>query len=163
MSEWLILERLEGNDLPLPKFATDSSAGMDFAACLTRTAYRIEADGTKTPIPGSSSIMLESHETVMIPLGFKCEFGEQYVLTLHVRSSVGLQGFLLANGTGIIDPDYRGDLFACMFNRTTHNLVIEHGQRIVQGILIAFNQPVISEGTVGMTKRGEKGFGSSGE
>jgi len=163
MSEWLMLERLEGNDLPLPKYATDHSVGVDFAACLNRTSYRIEQDGTKTPISGTKTIEFASHETIMIPLGFKCEFGEEYVLTLHVRSSVGLRGFLLANGTGIVDPDYRGDLFACMFNRTTHNLTVEHGQRIVQGILIQFNRPVILEGPVGMTERGVKGFGSSGE
>jgi len=166
MSQWLILERLENNDLELPKYATDYAAGVDFAACLTRPGFVYvddHNDSVKFPMEASTIIEFEPHQTRMIPLGFKCEFGERYVLTMHVRSSIGLKGFILANGTGIIDPDYRGELFACMFNKTNHKRTIKHGQRIVQGVLLKFERPVITEREVGDTKRGEKGFGSSGE
>lgn len=167
MSQWLILERLQNNDLDLPRYATDHAAGVDFAACLTRTGYVYVDDpeageSVKFPVGPTNKIEFESHQTRMISLGFKCEFGEQYVLTMHVRSSIGLQGFILANGTGIIDPDYRGELFACMFNKTNHKLTISHGQRIVQGVLLKFERPVITEREVGGTKRGERGFGSTG-
>jgi len=181
MSQWLILERLEENDLPLPKYATKYSVGVDFAACLTRPCFLVGQNGKKFPFTtldnrerywheeGKSpqkadnpELRVGPRETIMIPLGFKSEFGEQYVLQLHVRSSVGLNGFLLANGTGIVDPDYRGELFVCLYNRTSEDLIIKHGQRIAQGILLGFTQPIIKEDAVSETKRGEGGFGSTG-
>lgn len=167
MSQWLILERLENNDLDLPQYATDNAAGVDFAACLTRPGYvyvedNNSEDNVRFVVDPAPKIVFEPHQTRMISLGFKCEFGEQYVLTMHVRSSIGLKGFILANGTGIIDPDYRGELYACMFNKTNRQLVIRHGQRIVQGVLLKFERPVITEREVGDTKRGDKGFGSTG-
>lgn len=178
MSQWLILERLEENNLPLPKYATDHSVGVDFAACLTRPCFLVGLNGKKFPFTALDSkerdygehtrkvenpiLKVSPHETIMIPLGFKSEFGEQHVLQLHVRSSVGLNGFLLANGTGIVDPDYRGELFVCLYNRTENDLIIKHGQRIAQGVLLEFTRPIIKEDTVSTTVRGEGGFGSTG-
>lgn len=190
MSRCLKLERLQRNDLPLPKFESTSAAGFDFSACLTRQCKLVIPGGSKrefhllkdgrryyvdTNMP-SALEMKENHpettdgytlhvspyETIMVPLGFKAEFEGQYVLQIHLRSSVGLLGFLLANGTGIIDSDYRGELFACMFNRTNTQLQIKHGQRIVQGILLQFGAPPIIEGTVSSTERSSGGFGSTG-
>lgn len=182
MSQWLILERLENNDLPLPQYATDRSVGVDFSACLTRPCLLVDHKNNKVPFmacsemdrkhfhkgetppaPSSSPLLtIRPSETIMVPLGFKSEFGEDYVLAIHARSSTGLRGLMLANGTGIVDPDYRGELFACFFNRTNENLSIKHGQRVVQGILLQFERPVIKEGEVNTTQRGEGGFGSTG-
>lgn len=182
MSEWLILERLPHNDLPLPQYGTARSMGCDFAACLTRPCTQVESSGKKKFLVNGNSrtyfnenipeldgdpnavrgLEINPGETIMVPLGFKCEFGDLCVLHLHVRSSIGLNGFLLANGTGIIDPDYRGELFACMYNRTDQPQSIVHGQRIVQGILVECQRPVITEAAVSNTARGEGGFGSTG-
>lgn len=162
MSEWLTLERLPDNDITLPTYASDHSAGVDFAACIRRPSYLVSMGGERIALPPAELLTFDPSAAVMVSLGFKCEFGEQYVLTLHVRSSVGLKGFLLANGTGIIDPDYRGELFACLYNRTNGPLTIEHGQRIVQGILLRFERPVVCERPVKDSERGEGGFGSTG-
>lgn len=204
MSEWINLERLPGNDLPIPKYETEMSAGIDFGACLKRPCILIgqaksktyflpseyalrqyyitrtvdeaafenahgllrqslqssdncEPNETKTP-----AVIVAPGEVIMIPLGWKSEFGTHCVMHLHVRSSVGLLGLTLANGTGIIDPDYRGELFAAVFNRSQYPVKIEHGDRVVQGVLLRFNQAVVQETTVGQTIRGEGGFGSTG-
>lgn len=186
MSEWINLERLPGNDLPIPKYETEMSAGIDFGACLKRPciqigekkskSYFLPAEHAKSPIRQSlasadewepngvktPAIIVAPGEVIMIPLGFKSEFGVHCVMHLHVRSSVGLLGLTLANGTGIIDPDYRGELFAAVFNRSQYNVKIEHGDRVVQGVLLRFNQAVVQETTVGETARGEGGFGSTG-
>lgn len=193
MSEWIKLERLSGNDLPLPRYETPMSAGIDFAACLKRPCFKIGQNKEKSAfIPGSRfeepirnslskeqvktfddnhqdliddgtpKIIMPPGEVIMIPLGFKAEFGHYYVLHLHVRSSVGLLGLTLANGTGIVDPDYRGELFAAVFNRSQHVVTIEHGYRLAQGVLLRFEQAVILEGSVDKTERGEGGFGSTG-
>ena len=108
------------------------------------------------------SLIVAPDEVIMTSLGFKCEFDSKYLLNLHVRSSVGMQGFMLANNTGIVDPDYRGELFALMWNRTKEHITIKHGQRIVQGVLTKFSQHIIQECKVNDSIRGENGFGSTG-
>jgi dUTP pyrophosphatase len=210
VTEWLKLERLAENDLPIPRYESDHSAGVDFSACLTRPCrlvpeggtfkesrpfvccdptqegahlggmtnlspdnnhiimsnkrLRIDPDGDWNYIKASIvRLIIWPGETIMIPLGFKCEFGESYVLMLHVRSSIGMRGLELANQTGIIDPDYRGELFAVVYNRNKQTpIVIEHGDRIVQGVMLGFNQAIITEAEVDQTERGEGGFGSTG-
>ena len=97
----------------------------------------------------------------MVPLGFRSAFGPAYVLNLHVRSSIGLKGLMIANGTGIVDPDYRGELFAALWNRTHNAITIKHGERIVQGVLLQFTMGIIREGLVDETQRGNGGFGST--
>lgn len=107
-------------------------------------------------------LIIEPQEVIMVPLGYKSEFGERYVLQIHVRSSVGVGGLMLANGTGIVDPDYRGELFAVLWNRSNTIIPIKHGQRIVQGVLIQFTWAIIDEvPKVHKTRRGEGGFGST--
>jgi dUTP pyrophosphatase len=119
-------------------------------------------------IPGSRQgpnfpLIIQANETIMVPLGWQCEFGKNYVLKLHVRSSIGLRGLRLANGTGIIDPDYRGELFACLWNSTDMPIFINHGDRIAQGVLLGFSQANIIEAEeLEKTERGDAGFGSTG-
>lgn len=192
MVQFLTLERLEENSLPVPRYGTPHSAGLDFAACLTRPCMAVESgSGNKTrfwvipsthcndsgvdavysrtecaPILNVDSILelsLAPDETVLVPLGWKCAFDNTCVLNMYVRSSVGLRGIVLANGTGIIDPDYRGELFAALTNRTEKPVTIKHGERIVQGILTHFSQGIIKEGKVDETVRGEGGLGSTGK
>lgn len=210
MTEWMKLERLDDNDLPLPRYETEFSAGVDFAACLTRLCKHIPPGKTHKEaepficgdpifntkprnkwfqrvdtseldsisarrckyndgdnvifLVAQPTLIIEPYETIMIPLGFKTEFGKSYTLNIHVRSSLGLSGLILANGTGIVDPDYRGELFAVIHNRNHEkSIVIEHGQRIVQGVLLQFCQAIITEEKVDMTERGDGGFGSTGQ
>lgn len=193
MTEWLQLKRLDRNNIPLPKYETEHSAGIDMAACLSRACKEILPDGSKRKflvvdrlgvghqrhyfgedkIPNIMQtthgfdalvLVMRPKETVMIPLGWSAEFGASFVLNIHVRSSVGLRGLMLANCTGIVDPDYRGELFACLWNRTDTNIEIKHGQRIVQGVMLAFNQAIVTEvDEIKDTERGDGGFGSTGQ
>lgn len=181
MSEWMKLERLPQNSLPTPKYESAQSAGFDFAACLTRPCKIVKANGKQNfvvndeadrilvdqswePCHKKPLLIIGPDETIMVPLGFKSEFGNRYVLQLHVRSSVGISGLMLANGTGIVDPDYRGELFAVLWNRHNYAIPVSHGERIVQGVLTQFTRAVINEvGNVRKTDRGEGGFGSTGQ
>jgi dUTP pyrophosphatase len=148
----LKIERLEKNDLDLPRYATEDSAGIDFSACTRR-------------LPRSPEFIdLYPGEVAMIPLGFKVQIEYGYVMKLYVRSSVGKKGLVLANGTGIIDSDYRGELFACMRNCCTdESIEISHGDRIVQAVIQKYSHCEIVEGKVDETIRGEGGFGSTGK
>jgi deoxyuridine 5'-triphosphate nucleotidohydrolase len=195
---WLTLERLDRNDLPQPRYQTLQSAGLDFAACLTRPCFLVEpGSGVKRefkvdgeywswkdtglvlsdPFTGQKSkatqdyetladrdavLVIHPGETVMIPLGFKSSFSTMAHLQIHVRSSTGLRGLVLANGTGIVDADYRGELFAVVRNVSPVPVRVKHGERIVQGILTHSSQAIIKEGPVDETERGTGGFGSTG-
>ena len=234
------LERLDGNNLPLPKYATKCSAGIDFAACLTRQCFEVKQELSQkflgpsdrvSKIPfkcfnehnysraianirqynteqnsysssivqgvsrfsenpkghwcvGSEatndhsatdiSLIIKPGETILVPLGWTCDFNIYYtdgtikttnsVMKLYVRSSIGLRGLSLANGTGIIDSDYRGELMACIFNHSGNEVIIEHGERIVQGIIQEYSELSIYEVSgLTQTERGEGGFGSTGK
>lgn len=181
-TQTLTLERLPDNNLPLPQYGTALSAGIDFAACLTRVCKLVDpGTGNKhdfwashnsarlpkpplsQPSPNELTLYIHHGETVLVPLGFKCSFDSTHVLKIYPRSSVGLKGLVLANGTGIVDPDYRGELFAALVNRTSTSIAIKHGERVVQGILTPFSQGAVMEGKVDETVRGEGGFGSTGK
>jgi len=189
MTVWLILEPFPENDLNTPTYGTEHSAGIDFSACLTRPCMHVDSHGDKAHFyatdagsrvskapsqhagvshrsePGQSKpkLILTCNETVMISLGYKCEFNPGFVLQLFMRSSMGARGLMLANSVGIIDSDYRGEVFACVFNRNIEPITIEHGQRIVQGVLAPCYQAIVKEAKVSETKRGEGGFGSTGQ
>lgn len=67
-------------------------------------------------------------------------------------------------GAGWIDSDYRGELKIELKNLSGKEFLIEKGQRIAQ--LILFNKEKItfvSSKKLSITKRGIKGFGSSGK
>ena len=75
---------------------------------------------------------------------------------------MGLKGLMLANGVGIIDPDYRGEIKACVFNRNTTPITIEHGMKITQAVFVPYVNVVVADKPVTETARGEGGFGSTG-
>lgn len=88
---------------------------------------------------------------------------------LYPRSSTGTKTPLrLANSVGIIDAGYRGPLIAAFDNWSDEPYEIQEGQRLVQVCPPDLsNYPlyvslVESETELGLTERGEKGFGSSG-
>jgi len=177
MTLWANFERMSDNDLPLPSYCSTNAAGFDFGVCLTRECKEIKSDGTrisfyvgengeriatKAPTVTTRELWIHPLETIMIPLGYKCEFHQRSVLQLHIRSSMGIKGLMLANSVGIVDADYRGELLACVYNRTDSVIQLSHGQRIVQGILLPYSPAIITEKKVNDTIRADGGFGSTG-
>jgi dUTP pyrophosphatase len=166
MNTWLKLERLPNNDLPTPEIATVGSAGIDFYACLKRPCRRIisktESYDLNLEVSDSPSLIVHPDETIGIPLGFKSQFDSAYVMLLFIRSSAGLSGLMLANLVGVIDSDYRGELIALLYNRTQNHIKINHGDRIVQGLMFPLHQVLITEESVSDSARGAGGFGSTG-
>jgi dUTP pyrophosphatase len=53
---------------------------------------------------------------------------------------------------------------ACVFNHSGNEVIIEHGERIVQGIIQEYSKLSIYEVSgLTQTDRGEGGFGSTGK
>ena len=85
---------------------------------------------------------------------------------MHPRSSMGSKTPLrLANSSGIIDRDYRGNLKGCFDNISISNdYQIEKGDRLLQ-ILAPNLEPITFElvEELSDTKRGKGGYGSTGK
>ena len=115
-------------------------------------------------------------KTYKIPLGFALAMPEGVFATIIPRSSMGLKtDLIMANGQGLIDSDYRGEVCAIYrainlerdFRSYLPDSDIHIGDRIAQ---IYFNEPVNLvvvydefPDEVRDTERGESGFGSTGK
>ena len=84
--------------------------------------------------------------------------------TLEPRSSIYKTGFMMANGRGIIDSSYRGELMAPMISVGTNTTTVTAGTRLFQIIApgLGFIGEVAYVDTLPTTVRGEGGFGSTG-
>ena len=136
----------EFNDLPLPNYQTEGSAGMDICAALTEPVT-ISVGGISL-IPTSIAISL--------PSGYECQ----------VRSRSGLaakNGIFALNSPGTIDSDYRGEIKIILANFGKENFIINRGDRIAQLIIAKYERitwQIVNK--LDDTERGQGGFGSSG-
>ena len=142
-----ILDSRIGNNIPLPEYATDGSAGMDLRAALEQTT------------------VIKPSETILIPTGIAIYVEDPNMAAIILpRSGLGHKhGIVLGNLVGLIDSDYQGQLFVSCWNRGTSSFTIEIGDRIAQLVIV----PVIQAGfevveDFIITDRGAGGFGHSG-
>jgi len=142
-----ILSPLLGDDIPLPTYSTEGSAGLDLRACI---------EAPQTLVPGA---------TQLIPTGLAIYIENPgYAAMILPRSGLGHKhGIVLGNLVGLIDSDYQGELMVSAWNRGNETFTIEPGERIAQLIIVPVHQvafDIVEEFTV--TERGDGGFGSSG-
>jgi dUTP pyrophosphatase len=66
-------------------------------------------------------------------------------------------------GTGVIDPDYRGEVKVLLFNHGSETFQVQRGMRIAQLILENCSTvPLVEVDSLPDTKRDQDGFGSTG-
>lgn len=96
--------------------------------------------------------------------GIQVEPPHGYYFDLVPRSSISKTGYMLANSTGIIDQNYRGDIIVPLrkVNSEADDIVLPC--KLVQLIprQWIYMSPLESE-TLDMTARGEDGFGSTNQ
>ena len=83
------------------------------------------------------------------------------------RSSISKTGLVLANSIGVIDRSYRGSLMGAFWNLSKEDVVLTRGQRLLQIVsrdMTSFSTVEIvgTAEELGVTARGEGGFGSTG-
>lgn len=142
-----ILDPRIGNELPLPAYATEGSAGMDLRACIDK------------------ALELQPGETQLIPTGLAIHVADpSLAAVLLPRSGLGHKhGIVLGNLVGLIDSDYQGQLFVSCWNRGETPFVINVGERIAQMVFVPVEQvsfDVVDE--FDTSHRGAGGFGHSG-
>jgi dUTP diphosphatase len=132
-------------DVSLPQYATAGSAAFDLAA--------------------SEDVAIAPGEFTLVPTGLVIEVPEGMFLGVFARSSTPLKrGLMVANGVGVIDPDYCGptdEVMIQVLNVTEHPVDVKRGDRLAQGIVLSSNRVTWEEvGEIRTTTRG--GFGATG-
>ena len=105
-------------DLPLPAYATELSAGADLRAAI---------DAPIELLPGQRALVRTG---LAVALPGDCE--------LQVRPRSGLawkHGVTMVNPPGTIDADYRGEISVPLINLGQETFVITRGERIAQAVL----------------------------
>lgn len=143
-----IVNPLLGNDIPLPAYATDGSAAMDLRACI------------------EAPVTLEPGGRTLVKTGLAINMPDASLVAIVAsRSGLSLKhGVRVAQGIGVIDSDYHGEIAVILANDSATAYTIEPGERIAQLMF----QPVVQVALEMVdefsreTERGTGGFGSTG-
>lgn len=68
------------------------------------------------------NFIIQPHETKLVPTGLSTIFSNKYVLLLRERGSTGSRGMALR--CGVIDSNYRGEIFVGITNTNDKPLII---------------------------------------
>lgn len=141
----------------IPTFANKSDAGMDFYS--------------------KETISIPSGERVLVGTGVAMQFkfsliekvkrklfGSKFELQGRCKSGRALkEGFMLTNGVGTIDEDYRGEIGCIITNSGSGTIYIKTWQKLFQGVVNELPNVSITEvDYLDNTSRGDGGYGSTG-
>ncbi|MDR3358688.1 MAG: dUTP diphosphatase [Desulfovibrio sp.] len=135
-----------GGDFLTP--ATGLSAGFDLRACFAEESARIAA-----------------HSRLFIPAGVSIQpCSPDIAGFVYSRSGLGARdGLTVAQGVGIIDPDYTGEILVPLLNTSGAERVVKRGERIAQLVFQPVVRPTWEEtARLSPTERGAGGFGHTG-
>jgi dUTP pyrophosphatase len=135
------------NDIPLPEYATEGSAGMDVRAALPQT------------------LVLKKGSFELIPTNLSSEIPTGYEIQVRPRSGLAAKhGIGILNSPGTIDSDYRGEIKIILFNFGAEDFLIQRGDRIAQLIISkVYKADLSEEKSLTESKRGSGGFGHTGK
>ena len=105
-------------------------------------------------------------QRVLVPTGLAIELPDAGCVALvYARSGLSIKhGLCMANGVGVVDSDYRGELKVPMINLGTEPYTIAPGERVAQlCIAPVWQAAFVPAATLNETERGEGGFGSTGK
>ncbi len=112
-----------GRRPPVPTRGTTQAAAYDVTAFL----------------PEGGEMSISPLETVKVPTGLYFAIPKDSAMLICSRSGLASRGLMVANGPGILDSDYRGELLVLLTFVTHPNsppFVIKHGDRIAQLLFV---------------------------
>ena len=137
------------SDAVIPKYGSQFAAGLDICSNIDCI------------VPPNSRKLISTG----ISISWEGEDAEKYYLRVAPRSGLSVKNNIDI-GAGVIDYDYRGEIFICFINNhNTDVYTINKGDRIAQLILTRiehFTEINIVESHL-ETNRGANGFGSTGK
>ena len=144
-----IVNDLLGKTIPVPVYGTEGSAAMDLRACI------------------GAPVTLRPGDRLLVKTGLAINMMDPGLVAIVAsRSGLSLKhGVRVAQGIGVIDADFHGEIGVILANDGEDPYVVEPGERIAQLMF----QPVIQvalqfvEQFSIQTERGQAGFGSTGK
>jgi dUTP pyrophosphatase len=112
-------------------------------------------------------IVIPPFGRALIPTGISFDIPEGLEIQVRTKSGLAInQGLMVLNSPGTVDAGYNGEVKAIIFNTNPHEVTINRGMKVAQGVLC----PVIAGGYVELIKvseikekdRNSNGFGSTG-
>ncbi|MEP6917322.1 MAG: dUTP diphosphatase [Acidobacteriota bacterium] len=128
----------------LPRYESDGAAAFDLAA--------------------SEDVTIDPGDVALVPTGLVIEVPAGMFLAIFARSSTPLKrGLMVANGVGVVDPDYCGpadEVKIALVNFRNVAAQVKAGDRLAQGILLPATRVTWEEAaSARTTSRG--GFGTT--
>ena len=141
----ILIKRLS-KEVPLPKYETSGSSGMDLAANI------------------NANIEINPGKTAIIPTGLALSIPKGFEVQIRPRSGLAAnQKISVLNTPGTIDADYRGEIKVILINLGQESFKVEKGLRIAQMVVCPVIQAQLKEvDDLNETERGKGGFGSTG-
>ncbi|MAT58431.1 MAG: dUTP diphosphatase [Ignavibacteriae bacterium] len=135
------------NDIPLPKYETDGSAGLDIRAAV------------------ENDVIINSGKIGFISTNLSVEIPEGYEIQVRPRSGLAVKhGIGILNSPGTIDSDYRGEIKIILFNFGENNFTVKRGDRIAQLIISkVYKADLVETENLNQSSRGSGGFGHTGK
>lgn len=135
------------NDIPLPKYETDGSAGLDIRAAV------------------ENDVIINSGKIGFISTNLSVEIPEGYEIQVRPRSGLAVKhGIGILNSPGTIDSDYRGEIKIILFNFGENNFTVKRGDRIAQLIISkVYKADFVETENLNQSSRGSGGFGHTGK
>ena len=134
-------------DIPLPRYMTAQSAGMDLCAAIKQ------------------DLVLDRGDRALIPTGFAIALPAGFEAQIRPRSGLSIKhGIGLINSPGTIDADYRGEIKIAVINLGSGPYTFQRGDRVAQMVIqkIYAAQLDIVE-VMDETERNSGGFGHTGK
>src|SRR5512132_1473235 len=140
----LKIRRLDST-VPLPTYGTEEAAGFDLAA--------------------SQDVKLAPGQIALVPTGLVIEVPSGHFLAIFARSSTPLKrGLMVANGVGVLDPDYCGpkdEVKIQVLNISGAEVQVKRGDRLAQGIVLPAPR-VVGQEVADLREVTRGGFGATG-
>jgi dUTP pyrophosphatase len=133
-------------DIPLPRYMTPQSAGMDICAAI------------------ENDVVLDKGAFTLIPTGIAIALPSGFEAQIRPRSGLAAKhGIGLINSPGTIDADYRGEIMIAVINLGSKPYTFRRGDRIAQMVIkkVYFARLKVVE-QLDETRRNTGGFGHTG-
>jgi len=136
----------QDSDIPLPRYMTPQSSGMDICAATEENQV----------IPVGSIAVIPTGVAIALPPGFEVQ--------IRPRSGLAFKhGISIINAPGTVDADYRGEIRIGLINLGKEAYTVHRGDRIAQMIVQKVYQAELEVvDTLEETERNEGGFGHTG-
>ena len=140
-----------------PTMAIDTVAQHDMVP------WRVHAADAGADLQAAENVTIVPYGMKTVRTGVRVAIPKGYVGLLFARSSLCQLGVIMANGVGVVDSGYTGEIKVPLFNASPRVIELPVWARIAQLVIVSCELPAFRRvDKLEETERGEGGFGSTG-